>query len=195
MGTVRGRLARARDLLRTRLTRRGLAVAVGVVSASRVPAEAAVSAALREATINAAVAFSTAGRSAIGQAPRRANLGLPRASIRRAVLLKLIARQVLVLGVIAAKRCHATQAVSDDRPVADRPKTQPFEVTRPAARGDDHSAIRAPGVASGRDIDAAGEAPPPKDVPIVWTIDGDRITGRSARRPATTACRNSRALR
>jgi RNA polymerase sigma factor (sigma-70 family) len=61
-GTVRGRLARARDLLRRRLTRRGLAGSAGLaVSRSTVDAASAgVSAALVEATVRAAIGRSMA---------------------------------------------------------------------------------------------------------------------------------------
>ncbi len=56
VGTVRSRLSRARDLLRSRLTRRGLAPA-GLVATEcrRLRVRAEVPAALREATVAAAV--------------------------------------------------------------------------------------------------------------------------------------------
>ena len=56
VGTVRGRLARARDLLRTRLTRRGLTLTAGLVAAGALPeaASAALPPALVEATVKAA---------------------------------------------------------------------------------------------------------------------------------------------
>ena len=56
VGTVHGRLARARDLLRTRLTRRGLAPAAGIGASSiETVARAEVPAALRTATVAAAI--------------------------------------------------------------------------------------------------------------------------------------------
>ena len=61
-GTVRGRLARARDLLRARLSRRGLTVSAGI-AASGSQADAAtagLSAALVEATVRAAMSRSMA---------------------------------------------------------------------------------------------------------------------------------------
>ena len=61
-GTVRGRLARARDLLRSRLTRRGLTLSAGL-AASVSPADAAslgLSAALVEATVAAVLGRSAA---------------------------------------------------------------------------------------------------------------------------------------
>jgi len=57
VGTVRGRLARARDLLRARLTRRGVTASAALAVAESLPlsAKAAVPAALREATVRTAV--------------------------------------------------------------------------------------------------------------------------------------------
>ncbi|MDR3621240.1 MAG: sigma-70 family RNA polymerase sigma factor [Paludisphaera borealis] len=56
VGTVRSRLSRARDLLRTRLTRRGLAPAALAAWLSEPQAEAAVSKALLESTVKLAAA-------------------------------------------------------------------------------------------------------------------------------------------
>src|SRR5262249_61025015 len=62
IGTVKGRLARARDLLRERLTRRGFALPAGAVAAalSR-QAKAAVPATLRELTLRAAIPVAAGG--------------------------------------------------------------------------------------------------------------------------------------
>src|SRR5438132_15706 len=60
-GTVSGRLARARDLLHSRLTRRGLAVTAAATAA--VLAERAAPAALAETTCKAAVLIA-AGKAA-----------------------------------------------------------------------------------------------------------------------------------
>ena len=64
VGTVRGRLSRARDLLRSRLTRRGVtaSAALAAVGSLSDPAKAAVPAALRDATVRAAAQVA-AGRT------------------------------------------------------------------------------------------------------------------------------------
>jgi RNA polymerase sigma factor (sigma-70 family) len=65
LGTVKGRLARARDLLRTRLARRGVALTVaGLAAALAESATAAVSPALLGATLRAALTFAAGGAGA-----------------------------------------------------------------------------------------------------------------------------------
>ena len=98
VGTVRGRLARARDLLKSRLTRRGLAVSAGLV-ASGSTAEAAasgLSAALVEATVRAAI-----GRSAAGRLSRTAALLLQAVLREMAVArwIRLVAPLALIAGL------------------------------------------------------------------------------------------------
>jgi RNA polymerase sigma factor (sigma-70 family) len=178
VGTVRGRLARARDLLRTRLTRRGLAVAVGAAAATTITAEAAVPAALREATVNAAVSFATAGKPALVplvatrvQTWIAAELGSP-----AVVTLKLALPTLLLAGVLAAGAGLATRAVSDESAKTDPARPKPDSQPNPATPRDDRTAIQGNWVTSQPLTSTrAGQPLPPKDVPVVWKIEGDRI--------------------
>jgi RNA polymerase sigma factor (sigma-70 family) len=71
VGTVRGRLARARDLLRSRLTRRGLAVPAVVVAATigRAATASAMPAALANSTIRAAMHLAAGQAMTAGVVP------------------------------------------------------------------------------------------------------------------------------
>ena len=85
VGTVRGRLARARDLLRSRLTRRGVtaSAALAAVGSLTDSARAAVPAALRDATVRAAAEIASgrtiaAAASAPGRGVGRGRFASPR---------------------------------------------------------------------------------------------------------------------
>jgi len=103
-GTVSGRLARARGLLRTRLTRRGLAVApaaLAVVLSSQ-SVSAAVPATLAESTVQAATLFA-AGKLAAGA------VSAPAVALAEGVLktmsvapLKIVAAALLAVGLLAS---------------------------------------------------------------------------------------------
>lgn len=175
VGTVRGRLARARDLLRARLTRRGLAVAVGAVAAPALPAEAAVPLALREATVNAARAFAAAHTPAItvGIADRVRSLVSAELGTPSRVALKFALPALAVAGV-AAVAGLATRAASDERPARTPTTAQPLP--KPPAPNTDRTEIQGTWITS-QSVNTlrAGQPLPPKDVPVVWTIDGHRI--------------------
>jgi RNA polymerase sigma factor (sigma-70 family) len=90
LGTVRSRLARARDRLRGRLARRGLAPAATGVAAILADgsAEAAVPVALADATVRIALKWSMGGASAAGVVPATV-LALSGEALRSLFMFKL----------------------------------------------------------------------------------------------------------
>ncbi len=98
VGTVKSRLTRARELLRTRLTRRGMAVSVGALGTVLAANAAPASAALVDATIRAALPFAFSGVAAGGVASARA-VALSQGVLRTMMLKKMTFTAALVLAV------------------------------------------------------------------------------------------------
>jgi RNA polymerase sigma factor (sigma-70 family) len=108
VGTIKVRLARARQMLRTRLERRGLALSAGLLAAALAEnaAPAALPAALRAVTLKAALRFAAGNTSPGGPvSPRVA--ALTRGVLRSLRLgeLKPVAAVGLALGLIVLVIC------------------------------------------------------------------------------------------
>jgi RNA polymerase sigma factor (sigma-70 family) len=145
-GTVSGRLARAKDLLRHRLTRRGLAPTAGIVGAALATetASAAVPVSLLVATGRAAAAAILGGAEAGLVAGSVSSLA--RAALKWMVLARVVraAAQCLVLGITAAAvgaTLLTTGGPDAGGPAAPRPQA----VTR-ALRVDRFGDVLPPGV-------------------------------------------------
>jgi RNA polymerase sigma factor (sigma-70 family) len=102
LGTVKGRLARARDLLRCRLARRGLALSGGAVATmlSQADVTAAVPGALLRATLRAAILF--AARQTLSAGFSAKALALTNAALKTRALTKLALVALFCLLVGAA---------------------------------------------------------------------------------------------
>jgi RNA polymerase sigma factor (sigma-70 family) len=108
LGSVKGRLVRARSLLKTRLTRRGLAFSSGVFAAALRPSP--ISASLLERTLTAAISF-VAGRAGMIPAATLANGVLTSMLLSK---LKFGATALLALGVATYATVASGEGPTDD---------------------------------------------------------------------------------
>ncbi len=129
-GMVRGRLARARDLLRGRLARRGVAAPAAALAAALAPrpGEAAAVAALARGSVEAATRVAAGGTAAGGIVSIRA-AALAEGAMRSMIFDKLGrgAAVVLAVGILAGAGALTLRAAAAARPTT----------TAAAAPGDD----------------------------------------------------------
>jgi RNA polymerase sigma factor (sigma-70 family) len=149
VGTVRGRLARAREQLRGRLARRGLGVGAGAGAIAAVlagEARAAVPPALVSSTVHAATGTAAGGLLAAGAVPAAA-VALSQGVIRAMTLakLKLAGAVLLTTGLVAGGAgVIARGGIGDDRKPSDHPTPAPvgaFAIDGPAPPAPDVPAV------------------------------------------------------
>jgi RNA polymerase sigma factor (sigma-70 family) len=123
VGTVKGRLNRARELLRKRLARRGVALTVGLLAANTLTAKAP--AALLDGTSRAALAFAAKG-AVVGSASTQA-LALTKGVLQIMLLsrMKIVAAVILAVTLVAGGLAYHGLAVEPPAKAdkkADKPK-------------------------------------------------------------------------
>jgi RNA polymerase sigma factor (sigma-70 family) len=181
LGTVKSRLARARDLLGTRLARRGVTLSAGLLGAGLAqPAPAAVPAALVEATVRTALLWA-AGKTVAGLASASAVV-LAEGVLKTLIAAKLKIATTLVLAVGLAVLGAGTltrQALAQRQGAvpapAVQPAAQPKERPQPAPAAD-QAAVQPPRPEPQQEMTLTGRvlAPDGKPVPgadvalVVW---------------------------
>jgi polysaccharide biosynthesis/export protein len=126
VGTVKTRLDKAREILRTRLAQRGVALTVGLLAANTVTA--AMPAALLDRTFQAALPFA-GGNAIVGGAASAQALTLSTGVLRTMLLgkLKVLAAAVLAVAVVVGAGGLAYHGLAVEPPAkgdkkADKPK-------------------------------------------------------------------------
>jgi RNA polymerase sigma factor (sigma-70 family) len=178
IGTVRGRLSRARDLLRTGLTRRGVTASAGLVAVESLAesASAAVPAALREATVQAA------GRVLAGQtiaSVATARVAAWAGSVSRALIFCRWKTALGLLCTIGALGTGLGLALVAANPR--QPQAKPTQ--SPVAQNDRAASLREmlqlKGTWASEEImeETINDVrQPAKTVKIIWSVDRDTIT-------------------
>ena len=172
-GTVSVRLMRARGILRSRLTRRGLAPSAGLLAATLAAeaAPAAVPAALGDWTIKAAIGFAAGRTATTGAFPAAALLANELLRTMLMTKLKMAAAMLLVVGATGAG--VIAQQEADPRPGASTAAEGP-----PRAMNPDRPATAPP------EPDAATEPPP---TPAGRTLGEFQVAESGGRSPGRLA--------
>jgi len=184
-GTVRSRLARARDKLRRGLTRRGVALPAAVLATAlgTKSASAHISSLLCDTTTKAAIHF------AAGQAAREV-VSTSAAALAQEVLramfftkLKLTVLTLIVLGSVATGVGYLTHSLA----MKDEPKPVQAGRQQPAAKTDEpNRAAPAPGRMTliGRVLDPAGKPMAGVPVEVIGRPSGPAVAGQETWSPS-----------
>jgi RNA polymerase sigma factor (sigma-70 family) len=184
VGTVKSRLTRARELLRTRLTRRGLAVSAGAVGAVLAADATPAPAALADATVRAALPFA-AGEAAAGGFVSTRAAALSRGVLRTMFFKKATIATVLVLalalvGGVGGLSYHAWAGQSGEGPAAKAAdKAPPSDQPKDEKPKEDKDAIQGTWQVTavemgGKDVFGTDEFK--KLATSKWTFTADKIT-------------------
>jgi RNA polymerase sigma factor (sigma-70 family) len=172
VGTVRGRLSRARDLLRSRLTRRGVTATVALATVEGLcdSAKSAVPAALREATVRAAVEVALGSAVATVVSVRVAERVTEACRSLVSDRLKTAASVLLLLGTVGAGLAMLG-AVSPPRDQRPTPTDSRETIRREMLQ------LKGTWSTTGTEQEFIADVPqPPKTVKMIWSIDRDTIT-------------------
>jgi RNA polymerase sigma factor (sigma-70 family) len=174
VGTVRGRLARARDILRTRLIRRGVTgtAALAALEAAAGSAEAAIPQVLREMTLAAAMRIA-AGQALPAAAGARVASWVRTATghARLGVLNRLAGVAAVGIGLAAA-----AMAMRDQAPPA-TPLAPPASQEVRSAKLRAMLQLKGTWASTQKYITTInGVVQPEKDYKLIWSIDRERLT-------------------
>jgi RNA polymerase sigma factor (sigma-70 family) len=137
VGTVKSRLTRAREMLRSRLTRRGVGLAEGTLTTALAVQAAPASAALTDATIRGAALFAAGDAVAGGLISARAiklSYGVLRTMIlTKAKILAALALSLTMLGGASGLAYRSLATEADDTPKAAPMKTASHDADRSKA--------------------------------------------------------------
>jgi RNA polymerase sigma factor (sigma-70 family) len=140
VGSVKSRLSRARELLRTRLTRRGVTLSAGLLTTALVVNKASASPALADATIRGAALYAAGDAAAGGLISARA-VGLSYGVLRTMILTKAkfviaLALSLAMLGGAGGLAYRSLAAGADDARKTAPAKTASRDGRRPEADTD-----------------------------------------------------------